>query len=157
MIYTKDKHVILKAAEGILSVSQTEVGFTVNKTIWPERDPNAWLAGTLESRARWAGRPEFVYLAIAAPFSLLSEEVAPVALALDVLCKEEPELLAAFEKDLSDTMVPVYSMMEAGDFIQAWRDTNPWTWSHYPELAEGIAAATASMAGLVAKPTPVFH
>ena len=157
MTFTKEKHGLLKAAEGILSISQIEVGFTVNKTVWPERDPNAWLAGTLESRARWAGRPDFVYLAIAAPFSILSEDVAPVALALDLLCKEEPELLTAYEKDLSDAMVPVYSLMEAGDFVEAWRDTNRWTWSRYPELAEGIAAATASMGPLRVEPTPVYH
>ncbi len=157
MISTRDKNGILKAAEGVLSVSQTEVSFTVNKTVWPERDLNAWLAGTLESRSRWAGRPDFVYLAIAAPFSILSEDVAPVALALDVLCKEEPELLTAYEKDLSDTMVPIYSLMEAGDFIEAWRDTNPWTWSHYPELAAGIAAATAGIGPLRVKQPVVYH
>ncbi len=157
MISTQDKNRILKAAEGVLSVSQTEVGFTFNKTVWPERDPNAWLAGTLESRARWAGRPDFVYLAIAAPFSLLSEEVAPVALALDLLCKEEPELLTVYDRELSDAMVPVYSLMEAGGFVEAWRDTNPWTWSHYPELAEGIAAATAGIGVPRVKQPVVFH
>ncbi len=153
----KDKTGIFKLADGVLSVSQAEVSFTVNKTVWPGRDPNAWLAGTLESRARWAGRPDFVYLAIAAPFSILSEDVAPVALALDLLCKEEPELLTAYEKDLSDTMVPIYSLMEAGDFVEAWRDTNPWTWAHYPELAAGIAAATAGMGPLRVKQPVVFH
>ncbi len=157
MILTKDKNGILEAAEGLLSVSQTEVSFAVNKTVWPERDPNAWLAGTVESRVRWAGRPDFVYLAITAPFSILTEDVAPVALALDLLCKEEPELLTAYEKDLSDTMVPIYSLMEAGDFVEAWRDTNPWTWAHYPELAAGIAAATASLGPLRVKQPVVFH
>ncbi len=157
MISTRDKNRILKGAEGALSVSQTEVGFTFNKTLWPGRDPNAWLAGTLESRARWAGRPDFVYLAIAAPFSILPEDVAPVALALDVLCKEEPELLASYEKDLSDTMLPIYSLMEAGDFVEAWRDTNPWTSSHYPELAEGIAAATAGLGPLRVEQPVVYH
>ena len=157
MRFIEDGSGILKAAEGVLSVSQTEVSFAFNKSVWPERDPNAWLAGTLESRARWAGRPDFVYLAIAAPFSILSEELAPVAFGLDLLCKEEPDLLRAYEKELSDAMVPVYSLMEAGEFVEAWREANPWTWSRYPELAEGIAEATAAMGPLQIQQPVAYH
>ena len=107
----------------------------------PERDPNAWLALTLQSRLGWIGRDDSWYYLQAAQFSVLPNELPPVALGLFVLNREEPELAARYEVRFTELMAPVRELIDRGEFPEVWQAKNPWTATHHPNVGEVIFRA----------------
>lgn len=127
------------------SVIETQVqSFAAFRLHYPDRDPNAWLALTLQARQLhplWRGKPDFWYYTETALFSVLSVEEAPVALGLYILWKEEPGLGVQYEEVYRRIMAPVFALKQAGTFTQRWRQVNPWTATHFPSVAQGLADA----------------
>ncbi len=102
-----------------------------------ERDPNAWLAMTLQSRGTWGGQPEVWYYSETAPFSLASmtskAPQPPIALGLYILSKERPDLILPYMSDDFDfIMSPIVEMAKRGEIVSRWRQVNPWTARHFP-------------------------
>ncbi len=86
------------------SVVETQVKcFAKFMSEYRDRDPNAWLASTLQSRRTWGGRPAVWYYSVTAPFSLATttaqEPQAPIALGLYILYEERPDLILPYMSD----------------------------------------------------------
>lgn len=116
--------------------------YAMAKRLFPDRDPNAWLAHALRSRMGWGGRPEWLYHSDTAFLSLAPDIEAPVAMGFFVMFKEEPALAAHYEEQFEKTMGPIYAMYEASPelFAQEWESINPWTAKQFPEVREGFQA-----------------
>jgi hypothetical protein len=112
--------------------------FDANRRSHPERDPHAWLALTLEGRNNWGGREESYYHGLTSRYSVLDLAEAPVALGLFILHREDPQSAAVYGKKFEQMMLPIYELIEKGEFLSRWRTTNPWTATNHPEVAEEI-------------------
>ncbi len=109
----------------------------------PERDPNAWLASTLQSRGTWGGQTEIWYYSETAPFSLapMAGQIpqSPIALALHILYKERPDLIPPYMADDYENIVsPIIEMAKRGEIEHRWSQVNPWTAKHFPEVGPFI-------------------
>ncbi len=112
--------------------------FDGNRRSHPERDPHAWLALTLEGRDNWGGREQSYYHGLTSRYSVLDSIDLPVALGLFILHREDPQSAAVYGKKFEQMMLPVYELIEKGEFVSKWRATNPWTAANHPEVAEDI-------------------
>ncbi len=109
----------------------------------PERDPNAWLALTLQSRGTWGGQAEVWYYSETASFSLAltttQKPQAPIALGLFILFKERPDIVLPYmSDDFEYIMSPIFEMAKTGEIEGRWRLANPWTAKHFPEVGPFI-------------------
>lgn len=121
-----------------------------------ERDPNAWLALTLQSRATFGGQPEGWYYAETAPFSLApttaQKPQAPIALGLYILSKERPDLILPYmSDDFEYIMSPVFEMAKRGEIEGRWCEVNPWTANYFPEVGPRIRSLERASYRVVAK------
>lgn len=115
--------------------------FTRYMRLHPERDPNAWLALTLHNRPGWRGQLEFTYYTATALFSLAPTTQAPTALGLFILYKEEPSLAIRYSQLNAEIMAPIFELAATGEIVHRWRSINPWTATHFPEVAAGLDGA----------------
>jgi hypothetical protein len=115
--------------------------FTKNMRNLPERDPNAWLALTLQARSLggWRDLPPLQYFSDTALYSLAPGTHAPFALGLFILYKEEPTLAVAYEADFERVMSPIFALAESGELESRWRTTNPWTAQRHPEVGSALS------------------
>lgn len=146
-------------AASIESTIEVQVNcYESNKRHYPGRDPNAWLALTLQSRPRWRSNPELWYYTFTAQFSLLPGFDGPATLALFILQKERPDLPSDLARGMElkfiEMMTPVRELVREGLFYIRWREVNPWTATHFPIAAEAISRSQKEGFGMLDLPTP---
>jgi hypothetical protein len=120
-------------------VREIQTAFCTQKCLRRERDPNAWLAATLETQSGFSDGKELLHVVLAAPFSVLREENAVVAFALRVLFEEEPGRAPELEPEFEALLMPAFRLAEAGLFGSVWESLNPWTAARYPAVGEGVS------------------
>jgi len=150
-----DRIAKLRAHES--SVFQTQVSYSVQQCLTPERDKNAWLADTLSTRPGWADSNELLRYVIAAPFAVLPETVAPAVFAIRILFDEAPADSLRLEKDFEILAAPVFQLAASGEFSRLWQQQNPWTASRYPEVADGIAMTMRDLPGIPEHSVELLH
>ena len=118
------------------------------KRNYPDRDVNAWLAATLRKcRPYWSEPGEDFWYVETAPYSVLSGANPEVVFACSIAMANYEtvgeddsyinQVLADFEKIVS----PVREAVRQGDFVQVWRQRNPWTARHVAQVVEAISDA----------------
>jgi len=120
-------------AESLIEIQVS--GYKRFQESYPDRDPNFWLAQTLNQRHLTWSRGEFEdCLTITTEFSVLQGDLAPTAMGIFILSMEQPDLAAEYEEKFGVLMTPVHEMKESGEFDTFWRTTNHWTAANYPSL-----------------------
>lgn len=122
------------------SIIQLQVRcFATNKTRYPERDPNAWLALTLQARTLHSRQvADFLYYSETALYSLASDVEAPVALGIYIIHKEEPALAERYESLFERIMSPIFELVGTEEIVARWQLVNPWTAKNFAEVGEAI-------------------
>jgi len=123
-------------------------GFRRMREEYPERDPNAWLAWGLATRAGFGHLEKQELLMMGAPYSIAEEELATGLLALTVVLKEYPEMKHVVAEKQQELYLPIDFAIRNGTFLQRWKQTNPWTDENFPaieqELKQGLLAGVSS-------------
>jgi hypothetical protein len=138
-------------------VSEIQTSFYAQKCLKRERDLNFWLASTLETQGGWTDGKELLLVVTAAPFSVLPEANAALALGLRVWFEEEPERARELEPEFETLLMPAFRLVEAGLFACVWERINPWTAARYPAVGEGVSMTFRDLPFLSAAMTARFH
>jgi len=115
---------------------------------YAERDPNAWLAWGLSTRASFGHVEKQELLLMSASYSITDEEHATALLALTVVLHEYPELKRVVSDKQHELYLPIDFAIRNGTFLKRWKETNPWTDENFPaieqELKQGLLSGVSS-------------